>query len=114
MTDKFIALVNLIYDERAEITSITRSGTEYYFYFRNYAFSVLRKEQGLGMFAYTKWRGPIEDLIRSMDSGLEGGDLTVVPVKLSTSEAREKIAALYDWIDRKSLGLDELFSDLGL
>lgn len=105
-------LLALLMAEREQIENISQSDDEYYFSFRGKAFSIAKHEGNYSLFAYPKWSLPIPKLVAAMERGSEEPDAAFA--RISGPSATSEISQFFEWLRAKNIGLDQLFSDLGI
>jgi len=114
MKEKLAKLLKLIDENRNEVEEIIPADGEYYFKFRQKAFSV-SKGRTSAFFAYPKWELPVS-LLATMN-GTDDPDANYIYI--TDAELRQHLNGpvfekFYEWINAKNLGADKLFLDLGI
>lgn len=114
MSERNEKLVLLIADNLGDVSDIQESDNEIYFKFKGHSFSIMtRVESSIYMlYAYPKWRYDMSDLISLLERGATDKD--GVFVKISDSNTNTNIAKIYIALKNQSLGIDDLFNDLGI
>lgn len=106
-------LLTLISEHRNEIRQILPIDSEYYFEFRGKFFSLLKHESGeLVFFAYPKWMEETADLVTLMQRGIETPNATFVVILEGRGDAQ--MIGLHEWLRAQDIGIDSLYSDLGI
>lgn len=114
MKEKLARLLKLIYDNREEITDITPTEGEYYFKFRGKAFSI-RPGRNAAFFAYPKWTRPINELTFQGPDSPDANYVHISETESTNYLLYDNIfGELYNFINAQNLGVDKLFSDLGI
>jgi hypothetical protein len=116
MNQKLVKLLKLISENQSEIEAVVPADEEYFFTFRGRAFSVRVKDSDPTLYAYPKWQESLEKLAAYFASDEESEAGVYAYVDSSGIEGKDKalIRMLYDSLQARHLGLDELFSDLGI
>lgn len=107
-----------ILSEPEFISDIFRSANEYYFRYGGHAFSVLRRTDDnefgrYSIYVYPKWKGTLEDL--AVASSVESEDFPMAAYHQSQfkgADAYDYFAAVYQLMENRQLGLDDVFDDI--
>lgn len=115
MPDRFDNLVSLVLAHLQEIQDISPAENEYYFVFRNKSFSI-RAEPGEAptLFVYPKWQRKTAELVTLLERGITSSESLFVPVEPTSPFMAKKLRDIFEYMNQKYLGIDDLLDDLGV
>lgn len=112
MKEKILAALARIRSERGEIEQIYPAQGEYYFKFRGRYFSVNSLKGNSAFFIYPRYSGDVARLAGGLDAGIEDPDLLFLSV--NEGDAPESgISELYEWLQARYSGIDDVLRDIG-
>lgn len=115
--EKALIAVQRMLDQPGLITDVAEAEHEYYFKFKGHVFSVLRRtrDEEFGVYSfyiYPRWTGATDALAELYQYGEPENPATAFHCAKMSPDAEDLFAKLYQVIDSKVNGVDELLDDI--